>query len=331
MMQPSKLLYRSENYSFDKTQADDFGARRRTRLRTALEIALGSWTTVELNEPTMVKLWPTLSLYIVAARLRPYLRRHPVVLVSYAIDNADVPTCVRRRLRLPRALTKTIVRALTRQFDRIAFGTKGAYLSYLNIDPRLETAVSTKIFDYVPTRCSCGDFTSKSPNSVLFVSALEERKGIQELMASWDRIGVDRAHLTIIGKGPLRTRVESWAAKRDNVDFIHDPPREFVHKELRRNHTVVLPSQPQDCWREQVGLPIAEGLAHGCAIVTTSETGIADWLVARDHIVIEDSQDVAALHRALTNSIATEKTPQQIVDDLPRLHSRVQADDWLRR
>jgi glycosyltransferase involved in cell wall biosynthesis len=81
----------------------------------------------------------------------------------------------------------------------------------------------------------------------------------------------------VIGAGRLLPEVRAWADGRDDVDLEIDPPRARVHEAMRESSVLVLLSQPHGHWREQVGLPIVEGLAHGCEVVTTSETGLASW------------------------------------------------------
>jgi len=64
---------------------------------------------------------------------------------------------------------------------------------------------------------------------------------------------------------------------------------------------VVLPSQRVRGWREQVGLPLLEGLAHDCAVVTTTESGLAGALLAAGQQVVAPGQPdtlAAAIVRA---------------------------------
>ena len=81
------------------------------------------------------------------------------------------------------------------------------------------------------------------------------------------------------------------------------PPREAVHELLASSAVVVMPSVRRPGWREQIGLPLVEGLAHGCRVVTTTETGLADDV--RDHPLVTltapgDPHDLAAgLRRAM--------------------------------
>jgi len=135
--------------------------------------------------------------------------------------------------------------------------------------------------------------------------------------------------LHIIGKGPQLDEVRAWSSRHENVQLTVDPSRARIHEAYRRSESVVLLSQRVGAWREQVGLPIVEGLAHGCRIVTTDETGLADWLDSHGHTVIAWPNDAESTRRALDRSMRTLLTPDQIRASLPRLDQRAAADHWM--
>ena len=91
----------------------------------------------------------------------------------------------------------------------------------------------------------------------------------------------------------------------------------------------MLPSQPRPRWREQVGLPIVEGLGRGCLVVTTSETGLAEWLTAHGHYVVSPPDDAAAFSDALSRAIADTRSPMSVVADLPAVDGRAAAEAWM--
>lgn len=95
----------------------------------------------------------------------------------------------------------------------------------------------------------------------------------------------------------------------------------------------MLPSQPRDLWREQVGLPIVEALAHGCRIVTSSETGLAAWLRENGHPVLAPDAPAdawaAAVATTLTGDAQAESDATRILSALPAEDGRLAADHWL--
>ncbi len=87
---------------------------------------------------------------------------------------------------------------------------------------------------------------------------------------------------------------------------------------------MVLPSRRVEGWREQVGLSLVEGLAHGCRLLTTDETGLAEGLGA-EHVVVAagSAEALAGGLRALGPAAATKALPG------PGGDSRQEVQRWL--
>jgi glycosyltransferase involved in cell wall biosynthesis len=80
-------------------------------------------------------------------------------------------------------------------------------------------------------------------------------------------------------------------------------PRSEVHELLRSGAVVVMPSVRLRRWREQIGLPLVEGLAHGCRVVTTTETGLAEDLRTHPLVVLTRPGDPASLADGLRRAM----------------------------
>jgi len=151
------------------------------------------------------------------------------------------------------------------------------------------------------------------------------------VLAAWPSIKVwlPDARLTIVGTGAFADRAAAAAAADPAIELIIAPSRADIHDQLRRSRVLVLPSQPAPGWREQVGLPICEGLAHGCTIVTSTETGLADWLGAHGHTLVRPEVPAEALARALVAALRQDRSADSVLGDLPPTDGRLAADDWL--
>lgn len=343
-LRPGALLYRVEKYDFDPALLDPDSMVRAGPAATVRVVLLGRYEVLETNEPTMVHLWRFLVGYAVALRLnraarwvlRLLGRAAPRPLsVLYAIDNFDVRRGYQLRGRGPAWLRgigfDLTFRFLLRGVDRIAFGTSGARDVYLAHAGRAMRDVRTIIVPELDQACGCGPLRDKDPQLLLFVGALDDRKGIVELMAAWPAIAArsPRLRLVVLGKGPYRDRVQAWADGEERVEFVHDPPREQIHGWYRRARAVVLLSQPHPRWREQVGLPITEGLSHGCRILASTQTGVADWLREHGHQVLAPDASPAQIADALTALLSGEPDPGVVLDTLPHESTRVTVDRWL--
>jgi glycosyltransferase involved in cell wall biosynthesis len=336
-MTPARVLYTSHRDDFDQSLIDPANPPERLgRLDVLRELLRRHHDVVEINEPALVGNWTFLLAQVAAARLRAFVSRRPTAVVTYCIGNADPAAELRARWRLPpaaaRVATTATYRLVVRGIDRMAFGTAGSAEAYRRyVDPvRLRT--ETRLFEALPSPCPClGSGGVRNPTQVLFVGSLVPRKGIAETMAAWDALRSRRsdAMLRIVGRGRLEPEVTAWAATRPEVTLEIDPPRARVHEVLRESAVLVLLSQPWGHWREQIGLPILEGLSHGCEIVTTSETGLAAWLAGHGHAVVapDSAPDEVAGH--LDAALQRAGTRRGSLGELPRTDARIEADRWM--
>ena len=126
------------------------------------------------------------------------------------------------------------------------------------------------------------------------------------LAAAWPLVVAEArpdATLTLLGKGALEQEARALSVAEPSVAVEVDPSRPRIHSVLDEARVLVLPSQPRPDWREQVGLPIVEGLAAGCPVVTTTETGIAGWLDEHGHGRVRAGSDAGA-RRGILATIA---------------------------
>jgi glycosyltransferase involved in cell wall biosynthesis len=343
-MAPSIIIYNRRRYDFDASAAPE-GARllQLGRLATVMHLLRHGYETVEVNEPVWSNRWLDVTAQVAAVRARRLLMRRRTTIVTYCIGNMDPIRSVRaRRPKVPGVLVTTAARlfmkALCRSIDRLAFGTSGSFDVYADYVSRSLLEEKGRIFEAIPAPCTCllaaartADHGSSKGARLLFVGAFSDRKGIRQLMDTWDRLPQDKAgmSLRLVGKGPLTEVVKEWTQERPEVELVVDPPRTFIHESLRNAEVLILLSQPLNGWREQVGLPIVEGLSHGCRIVTTTETGLAPWLGAHGHVVLPVETEVPHLARLLVTLKDQAWSRSGSLGHLPEMDQRLAADAWL--
>jgi glycosyltransferase involved in cell wall biosynthesis len=332
-LEPASLLHRRHRYDFDPALADGLDLVRGGTLSMAVTILRSRLAGVEVNEPLLRPgSWKTV-VAVSAARWAARVRRSPVLVVSYAIENRDpfgAPTRSWRstvRTRLDRAMG----RYTARRIDRIAYGTTAAAELYgARLGRELDGAAAT-VVPALPAPCDCPTSDDRDPDRVVFVGAFVPRKGLPELVQAWPLV-VDRhpgARLTLVGKGPLEELARDLAGRVEGVEVVVDPPRSELHRLVRTSSVLVLLSQRTPAWREQVGLPIVEGLAHGCAVVTTEETGLAGWLSGHGHDVVPAGASGEQVAAAIGAALARRRSAGSVLADLPDVDGRLAADRWL--
>lgn len=329
-----RFIFRRISYDFDHALASSANAQRYSRFSTVIHLLKNDYRVAELNEPLFMAAWPSTMSFIAAIRIRDFFRRRRTLIVAYAIENIDLYAQFSNYTRLPRAISMGIVgivsRIITAQYDRLAFGTGGSFDIYRSVSGLARLRVLSKLFLALPSPCERCRVEVKEPDAVVFIGAFEKRKGIFSLLNAWPlvRKANKKANLYLLGKGKYSQEVREWAEKNE-VDLIIDPPRSEIHSRLSKAKALVLLSESTPRWREQVGLPIVEGLSHGCEIIATEETGLADYLSSEHHSIVKDPSNPDAVAHAILGALSSRRLPNEIIDCLPVHDSRQAAEKWL--
>lgn len=277
------------------------------RLLTALrdrELAV-----LEVAEPLWTGEWVRALRWIALAKLR----RPRITVATYAIENLDArarlaPRSLGHRPVLGAAATRLAVLAMgvsvLLALDAVVFGTSGAAENYRRAFGWALRGTRQTVLTPRLSACSvCGprvDGGTPRERTVLFLGTPSERKGFAVLTAAWEHAGaVDRGWRLVVAD-------PSGATDRPvptGVSIVADPPRATVHALLRAAAVVAMPSVRRPGWREQIGLPLVEGLTHGCRVVTTTETGLADDLRDHPRVVLTAPGDVADLAAGLRRAM----------------------------
>jgi glycosyltransferase involved in cell wall biosynthesis len=336
-MIPARVMYVGRRYDFDESLIDRTNPPVQcSRAGVLRELLRRHHSVLEINEPTMVSNWPFLLAQIAVVRLRGMVLRRRTTIVAYCIGVTDPATALARRRWMPERFAGPVARAimttLVGSTDRLAFGTAGSRELYEACVGPHRIARRSRLFEALPSVCAClaGATDARTPTQLAFVGKLTARKGIQQVMDAWDLVRRDHpgATLHIVGKGELEREVVSWSADRPEVSVEIDPPRETIHRVLRSSGDLICLAQPSPV-REQIGLPILEGLGHGCEIVATSETGIAQWLSDHGHSVVAPDAPAAQVASAIVAAFARAATRHGSLADLPSEDQRIAADRWM--
>ena len=332
VLAPATILYRATRYDFDRALARDLDLVPAGPVRAAWLLARSQVRQLEVNEPLMLASLRRTALALAVLRLRHRFGGPRTQCVSYAIENANpFARPAHGRARLTRLQDRLLARFVWASLDRVAFGTEAAQHTYASVFGTAAGPAQRTHIPALPAACSCADDGSPSAPQIVFLGALAARKGFPQLLDAWPYLKVWRpdARLVILGSGPLEGRARALADADAAVELHIDPSRAGIHAHLRRTSVLVLPSQPAPGWREQVGLPICEGLAHGSTIVTSGETGLAGWLGAHGHAVLRASAGPQEWATAVDGALRADRSKFAVLQDLPPIDGRLAADDWL--
>lgn len=327
------VLYSQRRYDFDTALAARVGARRAGTAGAFWYTLTHDIDVLEVAEPLLVRAAPRSLAAIIGARIRTGIRRTHVDVVSYAIENKDPRdgmTSLPIRARLKLRAQRLFVRAVWTRLDRVAFGTSQAQELYRRLLGN--TRAVQRLIPALPVAEPVRADDRRAP-VVTFLGEFSERKGFPLVVDAWQTVAheVPEARLVLIGKGDGADSARALGLSDDRVRVEIDPPRSTIFGLLAESKVLTLPSRPRPRWREQVGLPIVEGLGNGCLIVTSDETGLAQWLDAHGHEVVPASADVDALAAAMVRALRSERTPAEVSADLPERDGRAEAERWIVR
>jgi glycosyltransferase involved in cell wall biosynthesis len=332
-MYPCTNLYFHSKYDLGDTPLPESFVRVNFR-RALWNVVVSDARVLEVPEPLWLRFAPVNLALILAWKVSGLAQKRTRFTVTYSIENNSFATLITGGRFMPRPVISAAARVagslISRVVDRAAFGSHGARDTYrsLQVDHRVET----RLFPELPSRSERSFFAEEIRSGVVFVGRLEARKGIYELLAAWPKVEemIPGARLTIVGGGPLDAVVRDWASKRpENRHVLGFLQHQQLGPIFASHRVAVAPSVPDGRWREQIGLPIGEALSYGLTVVTTSETGIADWLSSNGHYVVPTQQLTSELPSALINALAHPLEKEAVLSSLPLRPNRIAADAWL--
>lgn len=328
-LDPAAIVYRVKRYDFDPSLATGIELEQAGTLGAARIAMRSRITRVEVDEPLYLDSLPRTAAVLAVLGVKHLFGAPRAEVASYAIENLDpfAERPPRLRSRIRRGLERMLSSYVWHRLDTVVYGTTGARDLYGETFARRPHRQLT--VEALPSPCPCaeGPTTLRDPDAVVFLGSFSPRKGFGDVLEAWPAIRSRRpqATLTLIGSGGMLEQAQAAAAADPSIRLLVDPPREVIHGELRRAHVLVLPSRRIGGWREQIGLPLVEALAHGCEVVTTSETGIAEFLIDTGHLVLPGDADSARIADGVDAALGRYRTAEEIRAALPPVDGRIAA------
>lgn len=283
---------------------------------------------LEVAEPLWIAEWVRALRYVVLVKvlrpLRPGRRR--VRVATYAIENLEARARTSFRSLDDRPVLGAMASRLAAiglgisllLLDTVVFGTTGALENYRRAFRwSLRRTRHTVLTPRTDACRVCGPATdAPRDRTVLVLGAPSARKGFPVLMEAWERSGVVEEGWRMVVCDPSEQGDDP--ALPPGVSIRRHPARETVHELLRSCAVVAMPSVRLPRWREQIGLPLVEGLAHGARVVTTTETGLADDLRGHPLVTLTTPGDVSSLADGLRRAMDPADPSGTDSGDVPR-------------
>lgn len=334
-MAPALTFYFDEKYDLGRAEIPDNCLK--VSFRDCLRrIATSRARLLEVPEPLWMRFAPKNLLLMAVWKSSGFIFSRPREIITYAIENNAIEDLLYPNRSIPRVVVRLFMRCygfiIYTFIDRIAFGSIAARELYSSLgffgktENNLIEELPTANPDYIVHSNTAGG------SRVIFVGALDDRKGILDLMATWDDVesNVNGAEIKIIGQGKYSETVSAWCqARPDSRSFLGFVEHSDIGAHMTTADVLVAPSRRDGRWREQIGLPIAEALSLGLTVVTTDETGLAQWLTHNGHYVIPEPTVRAALAESIAGALRVTLPRSSVIDSLPQVAGRIAADQWL--
>jgi len=144
--------------------------------------------------------------------------------------------------------------------------------------------------------------------TILFVGALEENKGIINLIDCYEKIYLKNQNtkLMIIGKGSLEKSLKEKAKSlksKKNIIFFGKVPHQEINKYYQKANVVVVPSILQ----ETFSLVTAEAMATGCPVVASNRGEVVNLVKNGESGFIVDPINTKKMEYAILRIIDDNK------------------------
>jgi glycosyltransferase involved in cell wall biosynthesis len=222
----------------------------------------------------------------------PVALRIPAVVTLHDFSSVTMPG--RHLLKTVMSFNLFISQSLDRA-KRVAAVSKmiaEEAVRWFGVPRRLIEIVPNGVDDFFQPGDESGDF-------ILFVSTLEPRKGIDDLVAVWDSLPEPRPPLMICGDPGWRVRVPS------GIDVTGWVDRERLRALYQRARIFVYPSR-----YEGFGIPPLEAMACGAPVIATRTGAIPDY--AEGAALLIDPGDRQALRQSILRLLGDEPLRREL-------------------
>lgn len=171
----------------------------------------------------------------------------------------------------------------------------------------------------------------------LFVGRLSVEKGLDTLLAAWERLG-QQIPLKIVGDGPLSDQVMAVADRSPKVEWLGRRPMAEVHQLMGEAMFLVFPSK----WYETFGRVAVEAFAKGTPVIAANIGAIAevvehqrtglhfrpgdpDDLAAQVDWLLAHPEELATMRRAARVEFETRYTAKQNYQQLVAIYEKVRS------
>ncbi len=164
---------------------------------------------------------------------------------------------------------------------------------------------------------------------ILFVGRLENEKGIDLLLRSFERINkkIKTVKLVIVGKGNKEPTVIEAQRRNPNITFLGNVPYDEMPDTYSSCDIFAHPAIGSDTWQEQYGMVLIEAMASGLPILSVDRGSITE-IVGESGVVVNPEQFEDELSSLIENENKRRKLIRLAIQNA---HINYDANKYARR
>ncbi len=270
---------------------------------------------LEIPEPLFVRFWFKGFILALIGKMFCKLKNIRICVTTYAIENLSYSSRCTLPLfdRLPRLnslFSNFLVSIIGRSssiIDIVGFGTEASISNYAEKKFFRQDTQEFLATDYLES-CRCISTENEKIKLVLFLGEKSERKSTDETYNAFKNLALLHRDWTFRMIGPGIDEYDD--PELSNFILSGALSRAEIHSFLRTSKYVVLASKRLPRWREQIGLPLLEGLAHHNRVFSTKETGLYSDDFSHMAVNWLDDSTTQCIVRAVSDEITLNRITQ---------------------
>ena len=160
------------------------------------------------------------------------------------------------------------------------------------------------------------DWHKREKTVVMMYSNAERKGSVYGIRALLDlKKMMSDVKIILFGKVKRPEDLPQW------IEYYENPQRDFLVKEIYNKAMILLCSSIYEGW----GLPVMEGMACGCAVVTTDCGGVRDLAIPNKTAMVCPVKDIDAMKSAMYELLIKDDLREQLVVNALQ---KVQEYDW---
>lgn len=144
--------------------------------------------------------------------------------------------------------------------------------------------------------------------TLVYVGRLVEEKGINEIIELSNKLDESRYTFKIVGSGPLRSKVNDYAATKSNLFYLGKVNNKNELAGIYNSSDILLlPSKQTVVWEELFGMVLIEAMSFGVIPISTNHVGPKEIITHGVNGFLMDESSIVTTMQSIIENLNTEE------------------------